>query len=81
MAPERPARSIADVVQGGPAADAGLAAGDTITSLGGTGVSSPEALTDVMLSEKPGASVQVEYVDSSGQQQAATVQLGNGPPQ
>ena len=72
---------IADVVQGGPAANAGLAAGDTITSLGGTGVSSPEALTDLMLAQKPGASVQVEYVDSSGQQQSATVQLGNGPPQ
>jgi S1-C subfamily serine protease len=72
---------IAAVVQPGPAANAGLAVGDTITSLGGSGVSSPEALTQVMLSEKPGITVQVEYLNSSGQQQSASVQLGSGPPQ
>ncbi len=72
---------IALVVQGGPAANAGLTAGDTITALGGKGVSSPEGLTQVMLSQKPGNTVQVEYLDSSGRQQSASVQLGNGPPQ
>ncbi len=72
---------IATVVQGGPAAGAGLQAGDTITSLDGSGVSSPEALTDLMLGEKPGDTVQVGYINSSGQQQTASVQLGTGPPQ
>ena len=73
--------SITDVVTGGPADEAGLVAGDTITSLAGISVSSPEALTQVMLSEKPGDSVQVLYLGSSGQQQSTTVQLGSGPPQ
>ena len=72
---------IASVVSNGPAADAGLQEGDTITSLGGNSVVSPEALTNAMLTEKPGDSVRVQYVDAEGNQQSATVQLGSGPPQ
>lgn len=72
---------IASVVQSGPAANAGLIAGDTITSLDGSSVSSPEALTIAMITQKPGNTVQVGYIDSSGQQETASVQLGSGPPQ
>ena len=66
---------------GRPCGDAGLVVGDTITSLDGSSVSSPESLTTVMLSQKPGNTVQVAYIDSSGQQHTVSVQLGNGPPQ
>jgi len=72
---------IANVVSGGPADKAGLAAGDTITSVNGHSISSPDDLTNVMLREKPGASVQVQYLDTSGQQQSTTVTLGSGPAQ
>jgi S1-C subfamily serine protease len=72
---------IATVVQGGPASNAGLIAGDTITSLEGTSVSSPEALTEAMITQKPGNTVQVGYLDSSGQQETVSIQLGSGPPQ
>ncbi|MGA2037119.1 MAG: trypsin-like peptidase domain-containing protein [Acidimicrobiales bacterium] len=72
---------VANVVAGGPAAQAGLAPGDTITSVDGYSVTSPDSLTNVMLIEKPDASVPVQYVDSSGQQQTTTVKLGTGPPQ
>jgi S1-C subfamily serine protease len=72
---------IASVVSGEPAANAGLQEGDTITSLAGTSVSTPEALTTVMASEKPGASVQVQYINTSGTAQSTTVELGSGPPQ
>ncbi len=72
---------IATVVSGGPASNAGLIAGDTITSLEGTAVSSPEGLTQAMITEKPGNTVQVGYVDSSGQQETVSIQLGSGPPQ
>jgi len=34
-----------------------------------------------MTSEKAGATVPVQYVDSSGQQQTTSVTLGTGPPQ
>ncbi len=72
---------IVKVVSGGPAEQAGLVAGDVITSLDGHSVTSPKGLTNVMLGEQPGKSVQVTYVDSSGQQHTATVTLGSGPAQ
>jgi S1-C subfamily serine protease len=79
--PSTPGAAVCEAVPGEPAAQAGLASGDVITSVGGHSISSPDSLTDVMIGEKPGASVQVQYVDSSGQQQTATVTLAKGPPQ
>jgi S1-C subfamily serine protease len=72
---------IQDVVAGDPAAQAGLTMGDTITSIDGHSVTSDDSLTNGLLSERPGASVSVSYVDTSGQQQTTTVTLGSGPPQ
>ena len=72
---------IASAVPNGPAAQAGLSAGDTITSVDGHTITSPADLTRLMLTEQPGASVEVEYLDTSGTQQSTTVQLGSGPPQ
>jgi S1-C subfamily serine protease len=72
---------IYQVIKGGPAAAAGLESGDTITELGGKSVTSPEDLTNVILSEKAGNSVQVVYTDANGATQTTTVQLGSGPPQ
>jgi S1-C subfamily serine protease len=72
---------ISTVVTGGPAAQAGLAPGDTITSIDSRTVTSADSLTNVMLIEKPGASVPVQYVDTSGQQQTTTVKLDTGPSQ
>jgi len=72
---------IYQVISGGPAAAAGLQSGDTITELGGKSVTTPQDLTNVILAEKAGRSVQVVYTDTSGSTQTATVQLGSGPPQ
>jgi S1-C subfamily serine protease len=72
---------ITEVVTGGPAAQAGLVAGDTITSVDSRSVTSADSLTSVMMLEKPGASVPVQYLDTSGQQQSTTITLGTGPPQ
>ena len=71
---------IAEVEPNDPASNAHLAVGDIITSLGGSVIASPEALTQVMLSQKPGNSVQVDYVSASGTQATTTVVLGSGPP-
>jgi S1-C subfamily serine protease len=72
---------IAGVVSGGPAASAGLAAGDVITAIGGHTVSSPTAIPALVLTKKPGAKITVVYVDQSGSSHTATVTLGSGPAQ
>jgi S1-C subfamily serine protease len=72
---------IAGVVSGGPAASAGLAAGDVITALNGHTVSSPAAVSAFVLTKKPGAKISVAYVDVSGASHTTSVTLGSGPPQ
>jgi S1-C subfamily serine protease len=72
---------IAGVVPGGPAAAAGLQAGDVITSIDGHAVTTPRSLTSYLLTKKPGATVTVGYLDSFGAGHTASVTLGSGPPQ
>ena len=72
---------IAEVVPGSAAARAGLTSGEVITSVNGQAVTSTESLTDLLLGQAPGASVQIGYLDLSGQQQSVTVTLGTGPAQ
>jgi len=70
---------IAGVVQGGPADDAGLAEGDTITAVDGHTISSPDALTELLGNERPGDEVSVAVVDQNGGSRTVTVTLGSGP--
>jgi S1-C subfamily serine protease len=72
---------IAGVVPGGPAATAGLAPGDVITSIGGRAVSTPTSLATVMLTQHSTAKVTVTYLDQTGTPATATVTLASGPPQ
>src|SRR5438552_1237555 len=72
---------IAGVVSRGPAASAGLVAGDVITAINGHVVSSPTAITALVVSERPGAKIRVAYVDLSGASHTASVTLGSGPAQ
>jgi S1-C subfamily serine protease len=72
---------VAGVVSGGPAARAGLAAGDVITSVDGHQVRSQSALQRVMVTDvTPGQSVTVGYTTATGQQHSVTVVLASGPP-
>jgi S1-C subfamily serine protease len=70
---------VAGVASGTPAETAGLAAGDTIISVGGKTVSSPADLTAVISTHRPGDSVRVTWADPSGTTHTANVQLGTGP--
>jgi S1-C subfamily serine protease len=72
---------IAEVIPGGPAANASLTPGDTITALAGQPVTSPASLTTAILTKAPGAKVPVAYADPSGQSHTVTVDLTAGPPQ
>ena len=71
--------TIAGALSGSPAASAGLAEGDTITSVGGQSVSSATDIQQVLVKYHPGDKISVEWTDQSGQSHSATVALTSGP--
>ncbi|RYP88991.1 PDZ domain-containing protein [Nocardioides guangzhouensis] len=70
---------VAEVEQGGPAAKAGVTAGDTVTAVDGTKVGSLAALRDVLAQHEPGDSVAITWRDASGAQHSGTVHLAESP--
>ena len=70
---------IAGVVSGSAAAQAGLAAGDQITSLAGHAVTSSADIQSVLRNYHPGDKISISWTDQSGQPQTATVTLTAGP--
>lgn len=71
---------VTEVVPGTPAAQAGLVAGDVITSFGGQSISSVSNLTSAIDADHPGQSTTVGWVTSSDTKGSATVTLISGPP-
>jgi S1-C subfamily serine protease len=71
---------LSGVVSGGPAAKAGLVAGDVITSFDGQTVTSESTISSALVGLHPGDRVELGWVDTSGQSHTATVQLASGPP-
>ena len=70
---------IAGVVDGSPAADAGLTAGDTVVGIDSTAVTTADGLSSALAGHEPGDSVTVTWLDSSGAQHSASVTLVQGP--
>ena len=70
---------VEGVYAGTPAAEAGLAAGDRITAVDGTRVTTSKQLRSAISAHSPGDSVRVTWTDTSGSSQTATVTLGRGP--
>ena len=62
-----------------PADSAGIVAGDTITAVGSTTITSPTDLSTALAQYKPGQSVKITWTDASGQSHSATVTLIAGP--
>lgn len=71
--------AVADVVDGSPAATAGLAAGATITAVGGETVGSATDLSAALAGRSVGDQVEVTWADASGTTQTATVTLAGRP--
>jgi len=72
---------VTSVLDGSPAARAGLGYGDTITAIDGQKVSSPTTLTTLLLVRSPGNSITLSWVDQSGTSHKANLRLASGPPQ
>lgn len=70
---------VQQVLPGTPAASAGLQAGDMVTSVDGQPIDSANGLTSALLSHHPGDSVNVGWVDGSGESHSARITLGTGP--
>lgn len=70
---------VAGVVDGGAAAAAGIAAGDTITSLHGRTITSADALTTAVGALRPGQHASVGWTDATGAHHIGTVTLGTAP--
>lgn len=71
---------LAGVVDGSPAATAGLVAGDTVTAVDGTAVSSGDALAAVLAGYAPGDEVTLTWTSGdTGGTRTATVTLAQGP--
>ncbi len=71
--------TVEGTVSGSAAAQAGLAAGDQITSVGGHTVSSSPEIASVLQQYHPGQKISISWTDQSGQSQTATVTLTTGP--
>jgi putative serine protease PepD len=69
---------VADVVERGPAARAGLREGDVIVAVGGRRVRGPGDLAQIVVERRPGERVEVEY-RRDGETRSANVQLGRRP--
>ncbi|MGW4288308.1 S1C family serine protease [Streptomyces sp. NPDC004673] len=67
--------AVVTVKAGGPAANAGLKAGDVITRLGDTAVGTTTELAEALAEKKPGEKIKVTY-QRSGSRRTAEVTLG-----
>jgi S1-C subfamily serine protease len=71
--------AVRDVLPGTPAAQAGLAPGDIITTLDGVALDNATTLTSVLDRHYPGDVVDLIWINQSGQQSTAKVTLATGP--
>lgn len=73
------ATTIEGVIPGTAAARLGLTAGDTLTEIGGTAVSSQSQVNAQLSGHQPGDRVSIGWIDAAGATHQATVTLGAGP--
>ncbi len=71
--------TVQGTYDGTPAASAGLAAGDTITSVDGTATQTAARLRSVIATHQPGDSVRVTWTSADGSSHSAAIELAQGP--
>lgn len=71
--------TVGGVIDNTPAAQAGLVAGDVITAVNGTTVTSGTELSEDLAQREPGEQVRITYTDTAGSSHTVTVTLIAGP--
>jgi S1-C subfamily serine protease len=71
--------TVTSLLDGGPAADAGIRTGSVITAIDNHKVSSANSLRSVLRHYEPGQKATVAWTDANGASHTATVTLGTGP--
>ena len=71
--------TVAGVVSGGPAEQAGLAAGDVITAIDGTTVTTADDVSATLAGHDPGDEVTLSWTDATGTAHTGTATLVAGP--
>jgi len=70
---------VVGVVPNGPADDAGISTGDTLTAIDGVQVTSSSELGNSIRAHEPGDDVTITWVDDTGQEHDASVHLAENP--
>jgi S1-C subfamily serine protease len=71
---------ILGTICGGPAEAAGITAGSVITAVDGQAIGAPQSLTSVVSKFHPGDTINVTWVNPSGQSTTSSIKLTAGPP-
>jgi S1-C subfamily serine protease len=79
VAPVRSGALVDGVLCGTVADQAGISAGDVITSFGGRNVTSPASLADLLRRYRPGSTVPLAWAGPDGSSHTAVVTLTAGP--
>jgi S1-C subfamily serine protease len=79
IAPASTGTLIAGAFCNAPADDAGLTGGDVILAINGQAVGAPTSLTSRLAQYRPGETVSVTWMDTSGQRHTSSVTLITGP--
>ena len=77
----RTGTTVEGVYDGTPAAQAGIEAGDTVTAIDETSVSTSAALRTAVAAHSPGDRISVTWTDTNGTSHTATLTLTLGPVQ
>ena len=79
IAPASTGTLIAGAFCNAPADAAGLTGGDVILAINGQAVGAPASLTGLLAQYRPGQSISVAWMDTSGQRHTSSVTLTSGP--
>jgi S1-C subfamily serine protease len=71
--------TVAEVMPGSPAANAGVVAGDVLTEVDGQPATAPDQVSGLIKKHRSGEKLNFSWIDGTGRRRTATVVLAPGP--